>query len=207
MIDEVSVERVRVAPHVESPRDGTRAGGPQVNVPTVGAVGWNCRGLRPAIGCGRLCHEAARSAPVHDSAVADERAIAGGHGLECLSITAGSSRGIAADAGGDCSRSRVRPFADGRAGGFAARGCFAAGRGRKRRRGRVEKLLWSGKFGATDWGAGGKSTIWELSKNKMIASLDLAVANNIPVRWAEMVSVPVIRQKFQPHAKSRRKNV
>ncbi len=45
-----------------------------------------------------------------------------------------------------------------------------------------------------------------MSKNKMIASLDLAVANNVPVRWAEMVSVPVIPKNSNP-IKSRRKNV
>jgi cell division septal protein FtsQ len=45
-----------------------------------------------------------------------------------------------------------------------------------------------------------------MSKNKMIASLDLAVANNVPVRWAEIVSVPVVPQNSNP-IKSRRKNV
>src|SRR5271154_3652257 len=45
-----------------------------------------------------------------------------------------------------------------------------------------------------------------MSKNKMIASLDLAVANNVPVRWAEMVSVPVAPKNFNP-VKTRRKNV
>ena len=35
-----------------------------------------------------------------------------------------------------------------------------------------------------------------MSQNKMIASLDLAVANNVPVRWAEIVSVPASRQKI-----------
>jgi hypothetical protein len=45
-----------------------------------------------------------------------------------------------------------------------------------------------------------------MSKNKMIASLDLAVANNVPVRWAEMVSVPVVPKNSNP-IKSRRKNV
>jgi cell division septal protein FtsQ len=45
-----------------------------------------------------------------------------------------------------------------------------------------------------------------MSKNKMIASLDLAVANNVPVRWTEIVSAPVVPQNFNP-VKSRRKNV
>jgi cell division protein FtsQ len=45
-----------------------------------------------------------------------------------------------------------------------------------------------------------------MSKNKMIASLDLAVANNVPVRWAEMVSVPVAPKNFNP-VTTRRKNV
>jgi cell division septal protein FtsQ len=45
-----------------------------------------------------------------------------------------------------------------------------------------------------------------MSQNKMIASLDLAVANNVPVRWAEMVSVPVAPKNFNP-VKTRRKNV
>jgi cell division septal protein FtsQ len=45
-----------------------------------------------------------------------------------------------------------------------------------------------------------------MSQNKIIASLDLAVANNVPVRWAEMVSVPVAPKNFNP-VKTRRKNV
>jgi cell division septal protein FtsQ len=45
-----------------------------------------------------------------------------------------------------------------------------------------------------------------MSKNKMIASLDLAVANNVPVRWAEIVSVPVVPKNSNP-LKNRRKNV
>jgi cell division septal protein FtsQ len=45
-----------------------------------------------------------------------------------------------------------------------------------------------------------------MSQNKMIASLDLAVANNVPVRWAEIVSVPVAPKNFNP-VKTRRKNV
>jgi cell division septal protein FtsQ len=45
-----------------------------------------------------------------------------------------------------------------------------------------------------------------MSQNKMIASLDLAVANNVPVRWAEIVSVPVVPKNSNP-IKSRRKNV
>ena len=45
-----------------------------------------------------------------------------------------------------------------------------------------------------------------MSKNKMIASLDLAVANNVPVRWAEMVSVPAVPKNSNP-IKTRRKNV
>ena len=45
-----------------------------------------------------------------------------------------------------------------------------------------------------------------MSKNKMIASLDLAVANNVPVRWAEIVSVPVAPKNSNP-VKNRRKNV
>jgi cell division septal protein FtsQ len=45
-----------------------------------------------------------------------------------------------------------------------------------------------------------------MSKNKMIASLDLAVANNVPVRWAKIVSVPVVPKNSNP-VKNRRKNV
>jgi cell division protein FtsQ len=45
-----------------------------------------------------------------------------------------------------------------------------------------------------------------MSQNKMIASLDLAVANNVPVRWAEMISAPVAPKNFNP-VKTRRKNV
>jgi cell division septal protein FtsQ len=45
-----------------------------------------------------------------------------------------------------------------------------------------------------------------MSKNKMITSLDLAVANNVPVRWAEIVSVPVVPKNSNP-VKNRRKNV
>jgi cell division septal protein FtsQ len=45
-----------------------------------------------------------------------------------------------------------------------------------------------------------------MSRNKMIASLDLAVANNVPVRWAEISSAPVAPKNSTP-ANSRRKNV
>jgi cell division septal protein FtsQ len=45
------------------------------------------------------------------------------------------------------------------------------------------------------------------SKNKMIASLDLAVANNVPVRWAEIGSAPVAAPKNSTPAHIRRKNV
>jgi len=45
-----------------------------------------------------------------------------------------------------------------------------------------------------------------MSQNKMIASLDLAVANNVPVRWAEIVSAPVAPKNFNP-VTNRRKNV
>jgi len=45
-----------------------------------------------------------------------------------------------------------------------------------------------------------------MSQNKMIASLDLAVANNVPVRWAETVSAPVVPKNSTP-IKNRRKNV
>jgi hypothetical protein len=47
-----------------------------------------------------------------------------------------------------------------------------------------------------------------MAKNRMIASLDLAVANNVPVRWAESSSAPLTMPKnstlLQP---TRRKNV
>lgn len=46
-----------------------------------------------------------------------------------------------------------------------------------------------------------------MSKNKIIASLDLAVVNNVPVRWAEISSVPFIAPKNSTPANSRRKNV
>jgi cell division septal protein FtsQ len=42
--------------------------------------------------------------------------------------------------------------------------------------------------------------------NKMIASLDLAVANNVPVRWAENISAPVAPRNSTP-ANLRRRNV
>ncbi|HTV75543.1 MAG TPA: hypothetical protein VMD57_00985, partial [Candidatus Baltobacteraceae bacterium] len=45
-----------------------------------------------------------------------------------------------------------------------------------------------------------------LSLNKMIVSLDLAVANNVPVRWAEMISPPFAPKKLNTE-NSRRKNV
>src|ERR1700685_3943262 len=34
-----------------------------------------------------------------------------------------------------------------------------------------------------------------MSRNKMIASLDLAVENNVPVRWAEIISAAVTLKK------------
>ena len=42
--------------------------------------------------------------------------------------------------------------------------------------------------------------------NKMIASLDLAVENNVPVRWMEMNSFPAAQKNSTP-ANTRRKNV
>jgi cell division protein FtsQ len=46
-----------------------------------------------------------------------------------------------------------------------------------------------------------------MSKNKMIASLDLAVANNVPVRWAEITSAPFVAPKNSTPQNLRRKNV
>ena len=46
-----------------------------------------------------------------------------------------------------------------------------------------------------------------MSKNKMIASLDLAVANNVPVRWAEISFAPAVAPKILTPATLRRKNV
>lgn len=45
-----------------------------------------------------------------------------------------------------------------------------------------------------------------VSENKIIASLDLAVTNNVPVRWADTVSPPAALKNFNPE-NSRRKNV
>jgi cell division septal protein FtsQ len=46
-----------------------------------------------------------------------------------------------------------------------------------------------------------------VSRNKMIASLDLAVANNVPVRWTENNSAPAAAPKTFNPKNSRRKNV
>jgi cell division septal protein FtsQ len=46
-----------------------------------------------------------------------------------------------------------------------------------------------------------------VSQNKMIASLDLAVENNVPVRWAENNSAPVAAPKIFNPKNLRRKNV
>src|ERR1019366_792953 len=46
-----------------------------------------------------------------------------------------------------------------------------------------------------------------MSKNKTIASLDLAVANNVPVRWAEISPLPVAPKNSTPLQTIRRKNV
>jgi len=46
-----------------------------------------------------------------------------------------------------------------------------------------------------------------VSQNKMIASLDLAVANNVPVRWAENNSAPAAAPKNFNPKNLRRKNV
>lgn len=45
------------------------------------------------------------------------------------------------------------------------------------------------------------------SLNKTIASADLAVGNNIPVRWTEMVSAPALAPKTSDSKNSWRKNV
>ena len=46
-----------------------------------------------------------------------------------------------------------------------------------------------------------------MSRNKKIATLDLAVGNNVPVRWAETTSVPGVPQDSTPVETIRRKNV
>jgi cell division protein FtsQ len=46
-----------------------------------------------------------------------------------------------------------------------------------------------------------------LKLNKAIATLDLAVTNNIPARWLEASSVPPINQKSAKPSRNRRKNV
>jgi hypothetical protein len=46
-----------------------------------------------------------------------------------------------------------------------------------------------------------------ISQNKMIASLDLAVGNNVPVRWAGIVSEPFVAPKNLTPANSGGKNV
>jgi len=45
------------------------------------------------------------------------------------------------------------------------------------------------------------------SMNKSIASADLAVGNNIPVRWTEMMSAPALAPKNVDTQNSWRKNV
>jgi cell division septal protein FtsQ len=47
---------------------------------------------------------------------------------------------------------------------------------------------------------------WGMSQNKIIVSLDLAVANNVPVRWADNNSAPITPKSFNPK-NPRRKNV
>ncbi len=46
-----------------------------------------------------------------------------------------------------------------------------------------------------------------MSRNQTIASLDLAVGNNVPVRWAEIISAPAATQDATPMEPIRRKNV
>jgi hypothetical protein len=48
---------------------------------------------------------------------------------------------------------------------------------------------------------------WGVSQKKMIASLDLAVANNVPVRWAEIVSAPAAAPTVSTPANTRRNHV
>jgi hypothetical protein len=43
--------------------------------------------------------------------------------------------------------------------------------------------------------------------NKIVASLNLAVSNNVPVRWAEAVAAPSVTPKPVNPAHTRRKNV
>jgi hypothetical protein len=45
------------------------------------------------------------------------------------------------------------------------------------------------------------------SLNKTIASADLAVGNNVPVRWTEMMSAPALAPKNLDTQNSWRKNV
>ena len=117
MIDSVSVERV--LPRTLKIRVTERDPVAQVNVPRAGASG-GIAVCGVSTRRGRLCDAAAGSAVVRGSAGAGEQPVAGDHGAECLSIAAGASRRVAAGAGGAATDLRLRPFADGRAGGFAA---------------------------------------------------------------------------------------
>jgi hypothetical protein len=47
---------------------------------------------------------------------------------------------------------------------------------------------------------------WGVARQKSIASMDLAVANNVPVRWMLASAAPVVTPKAKP-AKNRRNNV
>ncbi len=162
MIDEVSVERVRLPRTLKVRVMWNASRWRRSTLPTVGASRWNCRGSPVRLDADGYVIEAARSAPVHGFRCRRWSAIAGGHGLECLSIAAGSSRRVAAGAGGVAIDRRVRPFAD-LAGLVDLRrvDVSQAGRGRGDDGAGWRNCFWSGKFGATIGALAEKSTIWE----------------------------------------------
>jgi hypothetical protein len=150
--------------------------------------------------------QAARPAFVRGSVVADEPQLPVITGLNVYQLQPGhrvESPQVQAALAID---RRVRPFADGGAGGFAARGCRApevvvatTGQGSEITFGldNLEQQLrrWRGIY---DLGQ---------SKNKIDRVGDLAVANNVPVRWMERAPRRSRRQKSVNPVKHRRKNV
>ena len=146
MIDSVSVERV--LPRTLKIRVTEREPMAQVNVPTAGgaggiavtvfqldANGYVMQPLDPRLRVVPLSQMSAQLPVIT--------------GLNVFRTAAGTPRRVAAGAGGAGIDRGVRPLADGGPGGFAARGCLVAGRGRGDDGAGQRNHFRFGQFGAT----------------------------------------------------------
>jgi cell division septal protein FtsQ len=185
VIDSVSVERV--LPRTLKIRVTEREPVAQVNVPRAGAAGGIL--VRVSTRRGRLCHAAAGSAAVRDSAGADERSVAGDHGLECVSIAAGPrvespQVQAALQLIGAFNHSPMAGLVDLRRIDVSSPGVVVATTGQG------SEITFG--LDNLDQQLRRWREIYDLGQrmNKAIASADLAVSNNVPVRWMAASAAP-----------------